>query len=272
MNKLVIWLFFVLGILHVEAQSSKEGVYRINWWVDGGITVAAMAGNYGGLSALNKRKGLDSSFVVALDPMKINAFDRPATRVDVEFALKAQDLSDIGLSTAFVAPVLLAIDPKIRKDALKVLMLYLEAGFGAGTLYAWGAALPFERIRPIAYNVNESIERRTNGFLRNSFYSGHVAQTAVSTFFIAKVLSDYHPEWGKKRLWLYGGAALLPAGVGYMRYRAGKHFTSDILVGFAVGAVAGILVPEMHRNKPDKKMSLLPVSGDFHGLAMRWKF
>ena len=273
MRRLIIYCFLVAGILNVQAQKSeKEHVYHVNWWLDGGITLAAMAGNYGGLSVINQRKGLDSAFVLSLDAMDVNAFDRPATRVDPEFAPRADELSDIGLSTAFVLPVLLAIDPKIRKDFGRIALLYLEAGFGAGTVYAWGAAIPFERIRPIAYNVNETLERRTNGYLRNSFYSGHVAQTAVATFFMAKVLSDYHPEWKSKRWLLYGSASLLPAGVAFMRYKAGKHFASDVIVGFGMGAALGILIPELHRNKPDRKFSLRPASGNINGLALHWKF
>lgn len=273
MMRYILCLFLIGNLFYGHTQTTeKEKVYNINWWLDGGITLAAMAGNYGGLAVITQRKGLDSAFVLSLDPMDINAFDRPATMVDPEFARRADELSDIGLSSAFVLPGLLAIDPKIRKDFGRVVLLYLEAGFGAGTIYAWGGAIPFERIRPIAYNDKEVLAKRTTGFLRNSFYSGHVAQTAVATFFMAKVLSDYHPEWKNKRWLLYGAASLLPAGVGFMRYKAGKHFTSDILVGFTIGAAMGILIPELHRNKPDRKLSLGAATSDINGLSLRWKF
>jgi membrane-associated phospholipid phosphatase len=37
-----------------------------------------------------------------------------------------------------------------------------------------------------------------------------------------------------------------------LRYGGGKHFFSDIIVGYAVGAAIGILVPQLHKvnNKP----------------------
>ena len=35
--------------------------------------------------------------------------------------------------------------------------------------------------------------------------------------------------------------------VAYFRIRAGKHFLTDNLVGYAVGATVGVLVPRLHR-------------------------
>ena len=42
-------------------------------------------------------------------------------------------------------------------------------------------------------------------------------------------------------------AAAVPAVVAYFRIRAGKHFLTDNLVGYAVGATVGVLVPRLHR-------------------------
>jgi membrane-associated phospholipid phosphatase len=35
--------------------------------------------------------------------------------------------------------------------------------------------------------------------------------------------------------------------VGYLRYLAGKHFPSDVIVGAFMGSVAGYLVPYFHK-------------------------
>ena len=40
---------------------------------------------------------------------------------------------------------------------------------------------------------------------------------------------------------------MLPAVTGYLRFKAGKHFPTDIIVGYGVGATIGYLVPELHK-------------------------
>lgn len=89
--------------------------------------------------------------------------------------------------------------------------------------------------------------------------------TAGATFFIAKVLCDYHTEWGAKRLWLYAAAIVPPAVVGYFRYRGMMHFPTDLMVGMAVGAAVGILVPHFRKitRKLNKDMSIVPFTGGY---------
>ena len=91
---------------------------------------------------------------------------------------------------------------------------------------------------------------------------------------MAKVLDDMHPELGRNRWWLYGAAAIPPAVVGYYRVQAGKHFPTDVLTGAALGAVTGILVPELHKRAPLKgRLTAMPVASDgllgMH-VALRW--
>jgi len=75
-----------------------------------------------------------------------------------------------------------------------------------------------------------------------------VALVGTTTFFAAKVFSDYHPN-SKLRPYLWTAAALATGTTGYLRYRSGRHFPSDILVGAAVGTLSGILVPQFHKVK-----------------------
>jgi membrane-associated phospholipid phosphatase len=57
----------------------------------------------------------------------------------------------------------------------------------------------------------------------------------------------------------------------YFRLRALEHFPTDVLVGFGVGALCGILVPELHRLQ-DKNISLgLYSSPEGTGIAMTWQ-
>jgi DNA-binding transcriptional regulator LsrR (DeoR family) len=52
----------------------------------------------------------------------------------------------------------------------------------------------------------------------------------------------------------------VPAAVAYFRIEAGKHFLSDNLVGYAVGATMGVVVPQLHK-KGGQGVSIVPVQG-----------
>lgn len=90
---------------------------------------------------------------------------------------------------------------------------------------------------------------------------------------MAKVYSDYKPN--KSKFLIYGLAAIPPALIGYFRYKAGKHFPSDIIVGYVVGAVGGILIPHLHKIHKKQKgnsWSLSPVIGETSGVQVKFIF
>ena len=116
-----------------------------------------------------------------------------------------------------------------------------------------------------------SYDEKKSGENRNSFYSGHVATVAASTFFMAKVYSDYNPGIGNNKYLLYGAATIPPLILGYCRVKALKHFPSDVAVGIGMGALVGIIVPELHRFH-EKDISLgLYSSSEATGIAMTWR-
>ncbi|HEV7620583.1 MAG TPA: phosphatase PAP2 family protein, partial [Flavisolibacter sp.] len=126
------------------------------------------------------------------------------------------------------------------------------------------------KFRPIVYYDYFSIDERSGGNQRNSLYSGHVASATASTFFMVKVYSDYHPEIGGKKYFLYGLASIPPLIEGYFRVKALAHFPSDVMAGYVIGALTGIIVPELHRYK-DKSFHLgLNYSAGGPGLSLAW--
>ena len=66
------------------------------------------------------------------------------------------------------------------------------------------------------------------------------------SFLTAKMYHDFYPE-SDARPYVWASAALIPAITGYLRVRGGKHYLTDVLVGYGVGAAIGILVPQLHK-------------------------
>ena len=62
-----------------------------------------------------------------------------------------------------------------------------------------------------------------------------------------------------------------PAFVGYLRYRALKHYPTDLLIGVFIGASLGILIPELHRNKEKKNVNVMPMTGPITGLRLSYQ-
>ncbi len=59
----------------------------------------------------------------------------------------------------------------------------------------------------------------------------------------------------KIALWSF--SAYIPALTGYFRVKAGKHFTTDVMAGYAVGAFTGWLIPHLHKKKADSMLGKL---------------
>lgn len=112
---------------------------------------------------------------------------------------------------------------------------------------------------------------KLGGGAQDSFFSGHTLWTASVSFFTAKVYSDYHPELGNKKYWYFAASHILPAFVGFSRYKASKHFPTDILTGLTTGAATGILVPHLHKVKR-KNIAFATFFGGYNGIAFSIKF
>jgi membrane-associated phospholipid phosphatase len=67
---------------------------------------------------------------------------------------------------------------------------------------------------------------------------------------------------------LYGGGVALSLATGYLRIAADKHWSTDVLTGWIVGAAVGYAVPRyLHRNGTE----IQPLaSASMVGVAMRW--
>lgn len=102
------------------------------------------------------------------------------------------------------------------------------------------------RARPYAYNPDVPDELRMASDAYTSFWSGHTATTAAFTFTCAQLVQQSDASRTAKTI-TWTAAAAWPMAVGFYRVEAGKHFATDVIVGYAVGAGIGLLVPYLHQ-------------------------
>ena len=245
-----------LNVRLINEKPSK--VYRIKPWIDIPATVVFAGLSLNSMRIIYGRDTIPLAEVLALDKNNINKFDRPIAK---NYSAEAKATSDLFFYGSMPLPLFLLLDRKIRKDGLRVGLLYLEALGITGVLYTTSAMLA-DRYRPLTYNYNAPLEERRSGGSRNSFFAGHPALVATSTFFMAKVYSDYHPDMKHKWV-LFALAGSATAATGYLRLKAGYHFPTDVITGVAVGTLVGILVPHLHKNK-SRHISKLTLFPNFH--------
>lgn len=201
----------------------------------------------------------------------VNEFDRGAT---YNWDENAKHVSDILIVSSLVLPAVLLVNHHTRSDIFPLLLMSLEVATINFGLTASVKNIA-NRARPYVYNENLPDEQRTNAQSRFSYFSGHTSVTASFSFFFAKVLNDYHPDmktaW-KIGMWTF--AATIPAATGYLRVKSGYHFRTDVITGYAVGALTGWLIPHLHKKKKlSEKLSLYPTRVfDSGGIGMTLKF
>jgi len=259
----------VAGSVLGQDKDSTYPVYKIKSRVEIPVTVAAAAYTLYGFSRVSAKSGSDPATVMNLKKSDVPWFDRWGVRA---YNRSVDKLSYLPFDAAVPYPVVfLALDKKMRKDYGKLAFLYAQAMTMTGVLYTT-ATHYVNRYRPLVYSSESPLDVRVASNSRNSFCAGHVALVATSTFFMAQVYADYHPE--SKLKWLmYGIAGTATAATGYLRSRAGEHFLSDILLGTTIGTLSGLLTPRFHKTKlmKDQRLSIFPFSGQSSGLTVLYK-
>ena len=226
----------------IKAKDLK--VYKLKPAIDIPLTAIGTGWSLYAFTEIYSKPRSSEEDILSLNVNDIPSFDRHGASV---YHPEADKVGDALFYGSMPLPLILLFDKKIRKDAAKMAFLYLESMSITGLLYT-GSVYFADRYRPYAYNPEAPKEERTRGGAKNSFFAGHVALVGTSTFFIAKILNDYHPH-SKLRWMPFTIAGLATGATAIARYRGGQHFLSDILLGLGVGTLSGILVPEFHKNK-----------------------
>jgi len=256
----------------------KTKIYHVNIPVMSVIIAGGMTADVLGVRRMKNKPSLtldELNFVSSPSQIAlINKFDRWGLRQNASDRDRFNKLSSNGLAVMVFVPCLLVIDKKIGKDWGDLLFMYVEGHTLTLANYCYNFLGPtyIERYRPRTYYTEFTDVARESGQNRNSFYSGHVASAAYSTFFMAKVYCDYHPNLGAEKYLIYTAATIPPLLMAYWRIKALDHFPSDNAIGLVIGAAIGIIVPELHKNQIKKNYSLgMFTSPEGMGLTINWK-
>jgi len=260
MYKNLRWYIFTVFLLsYVTSYAQSDKVYHWDNKNDF-ITLGVTFGFFGvSVASLDATNAPTIEEIQMLDQAGIWGFERKTIN-NVSPTLK--DYSDRLLIGSIALPFLHYLSPTARKEGVAILGMTFQAFFIADGITNLSKAT-FTRYRPFAYNPDVPIEDKLDNNSKFSFISGHTSVTTMLGVFSAKVFSDLYPN-SKLRPYIWTAGLLIPATTGYLRYASGRHFITDVVGGFIVGATVGYLVPQIHKiSNPNLSLDLVPVNNGF---------
>ena len=254
------------------ASDRPESPYKTSWAVDAPYLGVSIGLNVLGFKLIQDKDPLTIEEMNDLDKNDVPSIDRFLAG---NYDEKADDLSYYPFYGSFAVPVLMMLTPDMSPHAGQISVMFVESMATTGAFFTLTAGL-VDRPRPLTYNTSLPDELRTEASAQRSFIGGHTAATASATFFAAKIYNDFYPDSGAKP-YVWTAAAVIPAWVGYLRSKSGKHFLTDNIAGYVIGAASGILIPEFHKKK-NENISMTPTMGtdlrgnEYQGLSLQYSF
>ncbi|TRO65087.1 phosphatase PAP2 family protein [Christiangramia sabulilitoris] len=268
---LLLLVFFISSNFYAQESTSP---YKTDFWKDGSWIAGSTAMNVLGVITIQNKENLTDAELIELDKNDLWKINRGAAG---NYSVNADELSYIPFYASFASPLLFLLNEGERKNFGQISVMFIETMATTGAFFTITAGT-VQKSRPLVYNESLSNEERADSDAQRSFFAGHTAATAAATFFSAKVYQDYHPE-SPAVPFVWAGAVAVPAYVGYLRTKAGKHFLTDNIVGFGIGAACGILVPEIHKigNEkldiyPTAQTNVMGTGVDTKGIGMSYSF
>jgi membrane-associated phospholipid phosphatase len=265
MRRLVTILLLFLGpLLHIDVAAADVGITPQYYELDTGREIALIVGGglvLGGAFLLQRNLPLlDDADLAALEGKDLHGgflgIDRPASR---NWSPRANRASDVTLRLTQLGPLLQSFyeGEQSGEDTGTLLMMYGETVLLTSATNQLLKVLT-HRTRPFVYNPDPSIpaELKRKIDARRSFPSGHAAGAFASAVHFSMVYERVNGNQSSGAVW---GASLgLATLTGYLRYAAGKHHPSDILVGAVLGSFVGWLVPTLHESEASKSGQTAP--------------
>ncbi len=243
MRILLLMLFLLSISFEITLSQIKFGKpFKIDFAREVIILGAGSAASVAGFAILEKIKPLTVDEINSLNPNDVNSFDRDAIGPQTE-----DYFGDAVLYTSYLIPLTFLTYGETKNDFLDLTLLYSEVLLIQASVngIVKGAV---QRTRPFVYDPETPLEDKITTDARISFFSGHTSMTAAISFFTANVFTTYIDDKTAKIL-IWCGAAILPAAVAFSRLNTHWHFPTDVMTGYAVGALIGYLIPELHKTK-----------------------
>ncbi len=255
--------FFLLFLLSLTI-GAQEFPYELDWKQELSYFTTGASISLTSHLIESQLEGLGPRQLARQNANDVPFFDRGATR---QFSENHRVLSDQLLKYSFLLPASGMLSRSARSKPLVLAVMLAETGLLTEGFTKMSKVI-FRRARPLTYNPEFENSARQSDNARQSFVSGHTANSAAMSFFTAKVFHDLYPD-SKLRPLFWAGAAAVPLVTGYARYKAGKHFPTDIAAGMALGAAIGILIPEWHKKQDRRGLRVMP-SGTGVSLSYSW--
>jgi membrane-associated phospholipid phosphatase len=230
--------------LLINEKSSSKSPYHIDYERSSRNMIIGGGALSLGAYFVSEIEPFTENELLSLDVTNINGLDRGAAYRN---NYNSEIWSDRLRNGTYLLPALLLLSKDIRNEFQDILLIGAQTymlNVGATTMFKGG----FSRARPLTYNQGYTIEERTTVSGKLSFFSGHTSTTAVMSFMTAKFFHDFYPD-SPLRPYVWGVAGIATASVAWLRYDAGKHWASDVIVGAGVGALLGILIPQSYKKR-----------------------
>jgi membrane-associated phospholipid phosphatase len=223
---------------------SQQCIYSCDWKTETATLAVGVGLEIGSLILQHNIKTINNDDYLSLDVNDLLPFDRRAIGTNSEWA---SDFSDIVATGSIVIPLSLLftkIDGRTKKS---IGIMTLESMLYTDALTRM-LKVGVQRYRPYVYDVNIPFDQKTTVGAKSSFPSGHTSKTAAVTFLTASILDDIFPDY-KYRTAYWIAAITIPATVAFARVKASKHFPTDVIAGYALGAAVGYFLPKIHNTK-----------------------
>jgi len=258
--------FLMLAAAAVLPRSVYPSPYGLS-----AVTDSILAGSGAALYGISfyTEKNIDpltDSEIERLSKKDINRFDRSAA---YNWSPAADRWSTGIVLPLMISPLAFLTGNRTENDFITIGIIYSESLLITEGLNRTTKNI-VQRKRPYTYNSDAPISEKKDKDAVLSFYSYHTAHAFNSAVFVSTVFSDYYPD----SIWRYTvwGTSISAASItGYLRYRAGKHFPTDIIAGAAIGSLTGWMVPALHRRgSGDISVSVIP--GEQNSFAVIMSF
>ena len=239
---MVKWFLFFYLLFQFQINLRGQGtVYSLSPAREISLFATGISFNALGVIQSRSTSVLRVEDIEKLSRSDLDGLDRTAT---YNYSLKAKGMSDKLLLGSLFLPTAVLLDPNQRHQLEDRTVILLQTYIlNAGSTLLVKSLV--RRTRPFVYNENAPLSEKLKVDARMSFFSGHTSFTATSSFFTASMLTANGQNRDIAPM-IWTSAAVLPALQGYLRWKAGKHFPTDIFIGYAIGAGLGYLIPKIH--------------------------